>query len=156
MSNNRTSQFSRFGSEKSDRPSFANGRQGNKYDGNKKDNTHSGNKRYSNNEHSEGKKERLQSGPDWFDSSDFCRTNKKAGAVMWKEELSDKMKEFPLGKSGDRIYVPIGWKFQNVASSEYVCERTGKRFMYESAFNIHNKQLEHGKLCTWFGQRNTV
>ena len=63
-----------------------------------------------------------QRGPDWIESSEFCRTNVKTGAVMWKEEFwtNPKNDDFvhmcevknyegkPMGFS-----VPSTWKFQS-------------------------------------------
>lgn len=153
MSTNTISQFSRFSSERSDRPTYDRSDRNNRDNRDNRNNNRNNNK----NHYDDGKKEELtQVPPDWFNSSDFCRTNVKTGAVMWKEELykQGKMNELRLGKSGDSLRVPIGWKFQAVAPGHYHCKETGMSFMYESAYIIHKKQLASRRLSTGFGNRN--
>jgi hypothetical protein len=112
---------------------------------------HGGKKSYGNKDsdyNSSGLK--VQRGPDWIESSDFCRTNIRTGEVKWKEEFSTgnssgvHMHE-PRTEEGRGLgfSVPSTWKFQNVSYGKYEC-KCGQTYCYEAAMRIHSKSCTRG------------
>ncbi len=92
-----------------------------------------------------------QRGSDWFESSDFCRTNKTTGEVKWKEEFwtnkppNVHMVE-PKRDDGRTIgiCVPSTWKFQNCEPGTFTC-KCGQTFLYEFGQQIHSKTCAQSK-----------
>lgn len=156
MSDQTQSKFNKFGNfnkEKGERPqrqSFDKSRSrfnNDNKDGGKdrKPRTDRGFNRRDDNDH-HNKRQRVQSEKNWVESSEHTRVNTLTGELKWKEEYWTNeaplvhMKEVKIGKSGDKIYVPSTWKFQNMKAGTYTSS-DGSVFMYESAYLIHEKKL---------------
>lgn len=88
-----------------------------------------------------------QRGEDWFESSEFCRTNLRTGAVMWKEEFytnkpprTHMVEPKREDNRGVGFMVPSTWKFQNCEVGSHACNYCGQSFCYEFARDIHTKE----------------
>lgn len=113
--------------------------------GHRTQNKEDGNKR---SERRDGDREtglKRQRGRDWYDSSEFCRTNRRTGEVQWKEEFwTNKEPDVRMhepkrdDKRGVGFTVPTSWKFQNTQYGQYKCP-SGKTFAYECAQQISSK-----------------
>lgn len=82
--------------------------------------------------------ERVQKGSEWYESSDFCRTNLKTGEVKWKEEFWSNrpprttMVEVTNGSKGDnRFHVPSTWNFNGYKLLEITNSEGTKRMFVE-------------------------
>lgn len=101
----------------------------------------------------------------WFESSEFCRTNRKTGDVKWKEEFwtngPDMVHMVTPSKDGRKLEhrVPSTWQFQNCDYGNYESResrdsrdsRNSKQtFAFESAFNLHSKSSGNPNLVSRF------
>lgn len=155
MSDQKVSQFNQFSRfANSDKPSFNGQRNSNR--NNDKQGHYNNDKqgRYNNDKRGYDDKRNnkeveykivTQKEPKWYDSSEFCRTNRATGAVKWKEEFWHntaplvRMIVVP-GKNGEKITVPSNWKFQNMEAGHFK-SKSGKTFAYECAMQLHQREL---------------